>query len=222
MKNDVSGRQWLKQHAPQLADVPDDGGQVLLANEKGSRRQAIGGTKDSKGTDAKAMVFEADMLEAAQAILDHPGWTSQTYKLIWAALVQHYGEDGDLRAIAAKQVGCSKSTVGLAINQGKKLMLTPIPEDQLAAKREADSDLDWEDENLEKSIALGCQNAHRAIVQVYKRKQLTEHDVDINAVAVRTLIASRESERKYLELLRHRREPAPEDDVRALAGRERV
>lgn len=211
MKTDRD-REWLRQHAHELPDAEPGG---KLVNEKGSRRAEIGGTANSRTADAKAMAFAADMQEAARAVIDHPGWTSQTYRAIWRSYVEHGGVTEEVVA----EMGCSKSTVGKAVKAGKALMLVPV--DEVSVRREVkQEDHPWTD--AEGAIELGCQNAHRAIVQVKRKSLLTEEDVSMNALAVRTLIASRESERKYLELARERRQPADDEEVRAIAGRERV
>lgn len=202
-----SGREaqaWMRENRDK---VPSP----ILDNEKGSRAGDVGGSRDSKTRDAKALAFAAEMADAAHDILEHPSLTEQE-RSIWALHVDDVPQD-----VIAVKVGCSTNTIRKAVNRIKALMVSQAE----LAKEHADAPKQEPIPDLEDTIALGARNAHRVIANIHTRQGETPEDVENNERAVRTVLAIRKSEWEYMQRLRPTH-GAPEDEVRRVAGMEKV
>jgi hypothetical protein len=217
--NGKDAKAWMDAHAHELP--PEE-----PPPETGRRQKELGGDRNRVGRDAKRLAFAAEMADAARDIASHPALT-EAERAIWTMHVK----DFTFEAIA-KVNSCSKSTVQQVVERVKALMVDP---DELAraavaaaaqarnsvANSPGPDEADQVFQNLERSIALGAHNAHRVIVNIHGKSAISGDDVGDNERAVRTLLNVRKSELDYLRL-GVRGAPASDDEIRKIAGSEKV
>lgn len=184
-------------------------------NEKGARAGDLGGQRNRRTRDGRALAVAAELADAAHDILSHPSLTERE-RQIWGLHLQEVSWDR-----MAQIVGCSTSTVNNAIRRVKALMVSQAELAACAEPSEKPASPHVEMPDLEDSVALGALNAHRVIQSIHARKGESAEDVENNERAVRTVLAIRKSEWEYMQRLKPER-GAPDDEVRRIAGSERV
>jgi hypothetical protein len=190
-------REWYRRAG--IEDIERDGaGGSLLLHEYGVR-----------SVDARDVAFSGEMADAARAILAHPSLDSRQ-RAIW----QRYC-DGRFYSQIVAELRCSFTTVSETIETVKSLMLRPNWEATMRPPKKRPEKDDKGDEfvDLEATIQMGVEVAHRKIVELHGKAALESEDVLDNQRALQTVLAVRSSELEYLKAKQPPYPPATDAQV---------